>query len=311
MPARKTWALAILAWGSMATLAQADPTTFLWDWTAWVAGTGVSQGTTGTVGTGDTGNATQTTPPPPTSPADAFLDFGNAPYPEQASLTIGTAQSWVNSPSVTKAYGGTPTPAQQQDFINNVLNDVRHTFEASGLTGSNEVSLTTDPGAGARHTLSLVSGLAYESNPNAIGITDVGANGFSFIDKLGYASTPQELEWAVAHNISHELMHAFGVGVHHDQTGQFLDAASAQWSLLANPDATLSPAAVGDILAQNIGRNGNMSLGVGGQLSSPGDIDGDQEILAPVPEPSTIALWGLAATALIFHARRRARRPAR
>jgi hypothetical protein len=152
--------------------------------------------------------------------------------------------------------------------------------------------------------MSIVSGASYGPNPNAIGITDVGANGFSFIDKLSYASSLPELEWAVAHNLTHEIMHAFGVGYHPDQTGNYLDAATATWSLLTSPSATLSPAAVQAIVAKNLGRNGDVSGAVGGELM----IDGDQEILAPVPEPSTIALWGLAAAALAYHGRRRALR---
>jgi hypothetical protein len=42
----------------------------------------------------------------------------------------------------------------------------------------------------------------------------VGGNGFSFIDKLSYATTPDQLAWAVAHNVAHELMHSFGVAIH-------------------------------------------------------------------------------------------------
>jgi hypothetical protein len=315
----KTWASTILVWGAMATLAHANPTPVLWDWTAWVAGTGVREGAAGSAGSSGGGTpallnplstlraetvaAPSPTPPPPSSPPDAFLNFGSSPYPEQSLLTIGTAQPWYTSGTVAKVFGHTPTAQEQQAFISGVSADVQQTFDASGLTGSHAVSLTTDPAAGARHTLSVVSGLSYGSNPNAIGITDVGANGFSFLDKLSYANTPQELEWALAHNIAHELMHSFGVGTHHDLTGKYLDAATADWSMLVNPQATLSQAAVDDIVAHNIGRNGNTSMGVGGQL-----IDGDMEILAPVPEPATIAFWGLAVTALVLQQRRRAER---
>jgi hypothetical protein len=232
---------------------------------------------------------------------NAYLDFGTSSYPEQSSLTVGTAQPWFESPSVTKAFGHAPTPQEQQSFVNAVVSDLQHTFEASGLTGTNAVSVTTDPNAGALHTLSVVSGLSYAPNPNAIGITDVGGSGFGFIDKLSYANTPTDLEWAVAHNIAHELMHAFGVAVHHDQTGNYLDAATANWSLLTSSDATLSSAAVSDIVAHNIGRSSSSSGGIGGQ-----QIDGDQEILAPVPEPATIAFWGLTGTVLILQQRRRA-----
>jgi hypothetical protein len=292
----------------MATLAQAGTIPFLWDWSAWVARSGLHEAT-------PPPHSSTGTPPPQSAaatlaaasnsaaPADAFLNFGtSSTYPEQSLLTVGTAQPWFDSPAVTKAFGHAPSSQEQQDFVNSVVSDVQHTFAASGLTGPNAVNVTTDPNAGALHTLSVVSGLSYAPNPNAIGITDVGANGFGFIDKLAYATTPQDLEWAVAHNITHELMHAFGVAVHHDQTGNFLDAATANWSLLASPDATLSSAAVGDIVAHNEGRNATVSLGVGGQ-----GIDGDQEILAPVPEPATLIAWGLAGAALLVHRRWKAR----
>jgi hypothetical protein len=293
----RTWALTVMAWGAMTTLAHADPTSLLWDWSAWAQSGGVVGGNT------NSGGSSPTLSSPTTAISDAFLNFGTdtSSYPGQSALTIGTPQPWYDSPAVTKVYGGVPTPAQQRDFISSVENDVEHTFTASGLTGSNAVSITTDPNASARHTLSIASGLSYGSNPNAIGITQVGGNGFGFIDKLAYASTPQDLEWAVAHNVSHELMHAFGVGVHHDQTGNYLDAAKATWPLLTDPNATLSPDAVSDIIGHNVGRDGNMSAGASGQ----GLVDGDQEILETVPEPSTIALWGLAAMALILHQRRR------
>jgi hypothetical protein len=304
-------------------MAQADNISVLQQWqSAWFGGTGVTDGSQ-QIGTNPPPTQTSTAPPVATTAApattfapqaattssstpDAYLNFGTSAYPEQSVLTVGNAQPWYDSPSVTQVYGGVPNAQQQQSFINGVMADVNKTFQASGLTGSNAVSLTTDPNAGALHTMSVVSGLSYAPNPNAIGITDVGNNGFSFIDKLNYASTPEDLEWAVAHNMAHELMHAFGVAVHHDQTGQYLDAASASWSLLTSPDASLSPAAVQDIIAHDIGRNGGVgSSGVGGEGLN---IDGDEEILTPVPEPSTVALWGLAATALILHRRRRSQR---
>jgi hypothetical protein len=303
----------------MAGLAQADPIPFLWDWTAWVAQTGVKEGTAITAprpGVAEQPDApavvptTMPAPTPPPSPAsaspgaprDAYLDFGTSSYPEQNALTVGAAQPWYDSASVTKAFGHVPTAQEQQGFINAVVSDVQHTFTASGLTGSNAVSLTTDPSAGALHTLSVVSGLSYAPNPQAIGITDVGGNGFSFVDKLSYATDPTDLEWAVAHNIAHELMHAFGVAVHHDQTGDYLDAATAKWSLLIDPNAQLSPAAVSDIVAHSVGRNASSSAMLGGQ-----GIDGDQELLAPVPEPATVLLWSLAGGGLVLHGKRTAR----
>jgi len=303
MSALKIWAVSILVWGAMATAVDAAPVSSLWDWTAWASGSGVKEGVFNS--TADYGPAAGSSAQPSSAPAtipgatpnlpvthpDAYLDFGTSAYPEQSALTVGTAQPWYDSTSVAKAFGHTPDAQEQQSFINSVVSDVQQTFTASGLTGSNAVSLTTNPNAGAWHTLSIVSGLSYGPNPNAIGITDVGANGFGFIDKLSYATTPDQMEWAVAHNITHELMHAFGVAVHHDQTGTYLDAATASWSVLTNPSSVLSPAAVADIVAHNVGRNGSTSSVVGGEL-----LDGDQEILAPVPEPATIALWGLVAT---------------
>jgi hypothetical protein len=303
MSTLKIWAVSILAWGAMATAVDAASVSSLWDWTAWASGSGVREGVFSSTGDynpsagglAQPGAAGATIPSViPTSPVthpDAYLDFGTSSYPEQSALTVGTAQPWYDSSSVLKAFGHMPDAQEQQSFINSVVSDVQQTFTLSGLTGANAVSLTTDPNAGALHTLSIASGLSYAPNPDAIGITDVGANGFSFIDKLSYGTTPDQLEWAVAHNITHELMHAFDVAVHHDQTGTYLDAATASWSVLTNPSSVLSPAAVADIEAHNIGRNGSTSSVVGGEL-----LDGDQEILAPVPEPATIAIWGLVAT---------------
>ena len=319
MSALKIWAVSILASGAMVTGVDAAPVSFRWDWTAWASGSGVKEGLFNS--TADSGAAVGSSAPPisapptilsaPPSPPvthpDAYLNFGTSPYPEQSTLAVGTAQPWYDSTSVAKAFGHTPDAQEQQSFINSVVSDVQQTFTASGLTGSNAVSVTTDPNAGALHTMSIVSGLSYGPNPNAVGITDVGANGFGFVDKLSYATAPDQLEWAVAHNITHELMHAFGVAVHHDQTGTYLDAATANWSVLTNPSAVLSPAAVADIVAHNVGRNGSSSSAVGGEL-----LDGDQEILAPVPEPTTIALWGLVAMGgLVLRQRRRGPAPSR
>ena len=151
------------------------------------------------------------------APVTAFVNFGNAPYAEASTLTTGTPQAWYNSPSVTQAFGGTPSAAQQTSFTQTVLADIQHTFQISGMN----VNLTSDPSALTAHEISVVSGTSYPANPGAIGITDVGASGFSFIDKLSYATTPDQLAWAVAHNASHELMHALGVAVHADQTGSW------------------------------------------------------------------------------------------
>jgi hypothetical protein len=143
--------------------------------------------------------------------------------------------------------------------------------------------------------MSVVSSATYPSNPDAIGITTVGANGFSFIDKLAYATTPDQLAWAVAHNLSHELMHALGVANHPDTTGNYLDAATATWSVLIDPNTKFSPAAVqllSQLLATAGTTTGTASL-PGAQLMKGLGVDGAQILETPVPEPSTIAIWTL------------------
>jgi hypothetical protein len=229
--------------------------------------------------------------------ADAFINFGNAPYPELSALTTGTAQPWSDSPVVQKVFGGTPTRAQQTAFAHEVFQDIQTTFQASGINAR----FTLDPNVPAAHILSVVSGAHYEPNPGAIGITDVGRNGFSFPDNFSAAKPGQvdQFAWALAHNISHELMHAFGVAVHHDQTGTFLDAGSASWAILSSPNTVFSPAAVADINAHLDGTAS--SSGTGAE-----QIDGGQMLTQPVPEPATIALWGLGAAAAAYLSRRRA-----
>ncbi len=233
-----------------------------------------------------------------TQTADAYINFGaTGNYPEASLLTTGTAQPWYNSPAVSQAFGHTPTAAEQSSFTTQVLADVNQTFALAGM----HPNLTLDPTTPANHTISVASGLSYAPNANAIGITDVGNNGFSFIDKLNYANNPTDLEWAVAHNVSHELMHAFGIAIHPDQTGTFIDAATATWSLLTNPNTTFSPQAAALITATNFGSSVSTTSQVGNETLR---IDGDQEILA-VPEPATLAAWSVALIGIAVYQRRR------
>ncbi len=174
------------------------------------------------------------TPTESSTRPDAYLNFGTGNYAGASLMTNGTITPWYESPTVTKVFGGVPTPQQQADFSNAVLKNVEQTFLNSGI----DVNLSLDPNAQASHTMSVVSGASYGANPNAIGITEVGGSGFSFIDKLGYAQTVEQLERADAYNIAHELMHAFGVATHHDQTGKYLDAATASWDMLPSPDTS-------------------------------------------------------------------------
>ena len=235
----------------------------------------------------------------PAPVADAYLNFGSGNFSEASILTTGTAAPWYTSPAVSQAYGHTPTPAEQAAFTSKVLADVNATYALAGL----KPQITTDPTVPANHMLSVVSGLSFGPNPNAIGITDVGHDGFGFIDKLNYATNPDQLAWAVAHNVSHELMHAFGVAIHSDTTGKFIDAASATWNLLTDPNASFSPSSVSLISATNFGPSMTSAV-----LSRQGEllrIDGDQEVMA-VPEPTTLVAWTAVLAGLLFRRRRMA-----
>lgn len=242
-----------------------------------------------------------------TAPVDAFINMTNGPFPSASSLTTGTAQPWYDSPSVIQAFGGAPNAQQQSSFVQTVLQDVQHTFQLSGMNPT----LTTNPDTPALHTISVASGLSDPSNPNAIGLTDVGGNGFSFIDKLDYATNPTDLAWAIAHNVSHEMMHAFGIGYHPDG-GNYVDAASASWSTLTNPNTQFGPAATQLLLATQYGTlSGSTSAGgVGAELLNPGGttVDGD-EVLA-TPEPATMVMWAFGALGGLVVLRRRASRRA-
>ena len=258
---------------------------------------------------------------------DAFINFGNSSYSEAQSLTTGNPQAWYQSSTVQSVFHGTPTTAQQASFTNEVLQVIQHTYNQSGLN----VSVTTDPSQNYAHTMSVVSGASYSGNSNAIGITDVGNDGFSFIDKFGMAKTPDELAEAVGHNLAHELMHAFGIAGHPDQTGTYLDAASANWNVLTNAQTSFSPQAAQMLAAQNFltgpGKEFTQgSLGVSGlelltehhptfcncpYCSALHKLKAAEGLsvggASPVPEPTTVALWGFAVvTAAVVQ--RRARR---
>jgi hypothetical protein len=242
------------------------------------------------------------------APADAFINLTSGPYPDSGNLTTGNAQPWYDSPSVMQAFGGMPNAQQQASFARTVLQDVQHTFQLSGMNPT----LTIDPNAPAQHTLSVVSGTSFGPNPDAIGITNVGGNGFGFIDKLNYASNPTDLAWAVAHNISHELMHAFGIGYHPDG-GNSVDAATANWAALIDPSMQFGPQATQLLLASQYGTlsDGTSGTGVGAELLNPGTkVDGDQELVVPAPEPATVAMWAFGALGGLMTIRRRSARPA-
>ena len=301
------------------------------------------------------GGAPVAPPTPPataatTGPAAAFINFGDAPYSERANLADGNVQPWYTSSVVTAAFGHAPSAAEQAAFRQAVLQDIGQTYQKS-LANAGDAApnfyVTDNPNVKSAHMMSVASGVSANGSPGAIGLTDVGTNGFSFIDQYksaltaGNGSPVANLEWAVAHNLSHELMHAFGVGSHPDQSGRYLDAASSSWAQLTDPSFLLSSAAIKAILVQNgvyknvdgssqygyelVGhprfcncplchRLGGHGVGQEGQpqgwLHSPDHGTGAELVgtgPAAVPEPSTILLWVAAGSVVVARkARRRA-----
>jgi hypothetical protein len=232
---------------------------------------------------------------PSSGPVDAFINLGNGPYPLQSIITTGNAQPWYNSSQITSLFGGSPSTQQIQSFDNTILQRVQQTFSMSGVN----VTLTDNPNVAALHTLSLVSNTSAASLPSAIGMTEVGASGFSFINNIASsAQSVDQLEWIVAHNISHELMLAFGVPENYDTTGNFVDARTANWAMMVSPIATFSPAAAQALDQALAAQNGTSSGQLGAQLV------GSE---SPVPEPTTIALWTAAGAAIVIAKRRKSR----
>ena len=226
----------------------------------------------------------------PLGPAvDAFVNLGASDYPAASFIVAGNPQPWYDSAPVAGLFGGTPTAQQQQGFDQAVMQDIQKTFQLSGIS----ISLTDNPAASALHTLSLVSNASSAPFPGAIGTTDLGANGFSFIDPIAQAAqSVNQLEWIVAHNISHELMLAFGVNENYDQTGNYIDAGNAKLSKMIDPNATFSAAAAQALAA----RLGPLSLQrviePGAQAIAPTATAPTAAAATATPEPSTLALVG-------------------
>jgi hypothetical protein len=223
--------------------------------------------------------------PPPPPIYDARINLGAGPYPDDSLITTGGTQPWYQSGLLPRLFGGTPGAQQQADFDNAVLQRVEQTFRLSGVP----ITLTDDPNAPAAHTLSVVSNTSSRLLGNAIGMTELGGSGFSFIDRIApSAQSLDQLEWIVAHNVSHELMLAFGVGEKYDQSGNYIDATTASWGMITSPNATFSPGAAQALLSQNFLLSSDPAAGQGAQLEGP----------QPVPEPGTVALWGLVVLAV-------------
>jgi hypothetical protein len=229
-------------------------------------------------------------PTPATSlVADANLNLGSGPYSLESTITTGNAQPWYNSAQIASFFGGQPSAQQVASFENVVMQRVEQTFQQSGVP----IALTLNSTDPAAHTLSLVSNTTSNTTPGVIGMTQIGASGFSFIDKEAQsAQTLNQLEWIVAHNISHELMLAFGVGENYDQTGKYIDARNANWAMMVDPNATFSQAAAQALQAALSSSNSAGTTGVQ-----------DAQVIGPqaVPEPTTVACWlaGLSAAAVM------------
>ena len=235
------------------------------------------------------------TPAPSAVPAaDANLNLGSGPYPLANTITTGNAQPWYNSSQIANLFGGQPTAPQVASFDNAVMQRVEQTFQQSGVP----ITLTLNSTAPADHTLSLVSNTTSNTIPGVIGMTQVGASGFSFIDQEAKSAlTLDQLQWIVAHNISHELMLSFGVGENYDQSGNYIDARNANWAMMVSPNATFSQAAAQALQAA-----------LSPNSASPTNILGAQVINGqPVPEPTTVALWLAAISAAALIRRRRSR----
>lgn len=241
---------------------------------------------------------TATSAPPATPAADAYIDLNGGPYLSSDLLTSGNAQPWYNSPTAIQAFGGVPNADQQASFDQAVLSHVQQTFALAGMNPT----LTLDPNSNALHTISVVSGTGNPSQPDAIGMAEIGGNGFSYMDKFASLNlNSDQLAWAIAHNISHELMHTFGVAEHPDPTGHYLDAASATSSVLTDPNTTFSPAAVELIKQTNYGEGLSASVTGAAELVSFDPIPVDP---TPVPEPATVLVWGVSAGFAVLMIRR-------
>lgn len=262
--------------------------------------------------------------PPVRGLADVNLNFSGPTYPDASTLvTSGSASAWYNSPAYTKFFGGQVPDAQtRQAFTQGVMNDVQQIFRNSNL---NSVSFTSQPGAAAVHTMSVISGGNYNGDNTVLGMTYTGGNGFSYLDNFQnpLINNVDTLESAVAKNIAHELMHSFG-GDHVYQNGPWVDVANTTWNNLVGTDpsnTSFSPAASANIAAL---LNGTATPTAG--LAAGEHVQGhpanctcpccallhgrhaDGQVVQPVPEPSTFVLILLPCLAIAAHRHRASRR---
>ena len=193
---------------------------------------------------------------------------------------------WYSSSQIGSFFGGQPTAQQIQSFDNTVLQRVQQTFSQSGLA----VSLTANPNVAAAHTISLVSNTSSASLSDAIGMTQVGKNGFSFIDHITPSSQSlDQLQWIVAHNIAHELMLALGVTENYDQTGKLCRLEDGELVDDGQPELDVQSGRVsGPRSGPCPENNGDSAYQLGAQVLPPA-----------VPEPATLALWASAAVVVL------------
>jgi hypothetical protein len=93
-----------------------------------------------------------------------------------------------------------------------------------------------------------------------------------------------------------------------------LDAASASWSTLIDPNTRFGPAATQLLLASQYGTLGGSGSGsgLGAELLNPTGtkVDGDEVLAVPAPEPTALAMWIVGAFGGLALLRRRARQAA-
>ena len=177
----------------------------------------------------------------PTTGADAFINLGSGPYPASSYLASGNPAPWYDSPQVATLFGGTPTAQQIQSFDQAVLQDVQSTFQLSGISVCADRQSERPGPAHAQPRLERVEPRfpgCYRHDQRRRQRLQLHRP-----DRAGLAQSVNQLEWIVAHNISHELMLAFGVPENYDQTGNYMDARMANFAMMISPTSTFSPGA--------------------------------------------------------------------
>ena len=81
------------------------------------------------------------------------------------------------------------------------------------------------------------------------------------------------------------------------RTREYLDTGTASWSMLTDPNTKFSPQAIQLIQSA-----------MNGTGAAQGGIEGAQNLVTPVPEPATIAVWTFSALGAMLLVRRKAAR---